>query len=525
MEALFLKILNMSITASYVILAVMLICLLLKKTPKKYSYLLWSVVLFRLICPISFSSVFSIFQAKPFDMTTAQKGGGATLSFIPADIGYMDTPRVTVGIPTMNSIISESLPTATPYASVNPMQILMLLGTILWCTGITVLLVYSIVTYIRLKCRMTTAVRLEGNVFESDKIRSPFILGFVRPRIYIPFGLGEQERAYVLQHERCHLKRKDHLIKPLSFCVLTIHWFNPLVWLAFVLMTKDMEMSCDEKVLSENGADNVHEYSTSLLSFAANRRFPAASPLAFGETDIRGRVKNVLRFRNPKKWVIILTVILCVAVIISCAANPMENKGAKAWNIYKITRFDGEIPMKTTISGTQDGVEDFLSLQQDFMLEYDTDTCYNITPDYIQENSDYLIFKYDTSCASFLLYKGKVYPLGEWFGGLGVTNMALADLDGDQKPELYFTYSWGSGLHRSHAAYFDPYAKKVVIFDYTHWNKDMIITENNDGGLSLYNATINKMDSFVNFEIERTNFITDVVYENGQISLNPVANK
>jgi len=506
MEALFLKILNMSITAGYVIFAVMFVRLLLKKAPKKYSYLLWSVVLYRLICPVSFSSVFSIFQAKPFDMTTAQKGGGATLSFIPADIGYMETPRITIGIPTMNSIISESLPSATPYASINPMQILMLLSTILWCTGIAVLLVYSIVTYIRLKCRMSTAVRLDGNIFESDKIRSPFILGFVRPRIYIPFGLGEQERAYILQHERCHLKRKDHLIKPLCFCVLTIHWFNPLVWLAFVLMTKDMEMSCDEKVLSETGADIVHEYSTSLLSFATNRRFPAASPLAFGETDIRERVKNVLRFRNPKKWVIILTVILCAAVVISCATNPMKNMGTKA----------------TTISGTQYGVEDFLSLQHDFESGYDTDKCYNITPDYIQENSDYLIFKYDTSCASFLLYEGKIYPLGEWFGGLGVTSMALADLDGDQKQELYFTYSWGSGLHRSHAAYFDPYAKKVVIFNYTHLNKDMIITENDNGRLSLYNAAINKMDSFVNFEIEKTNFITDVVYENGQISLNPV---
>lgn len=651
MEALFLKILNMSITASYIILAVMFIRMLLKKTPKKYSYLLWSVVLFRLICPVSFSSIFSIFQAKPFDMTTAQKGGGATLSFIPADIGYMDTPRVTLGIPTMNSIISESLPTATPYASVNPMQILILLGTILWCTGIVILLVYSIVTYIRLKCRMTTAVRLEGNIFESDKIRSPFIFGFVRPLIYIPFGLGEQERAYILQHERCHLKRKDHLIKPLSFCILTIHWFNPLVWLAFVLMAKDMEMSCDEKVLSETDADIVHEYSTSLLSFAANRRFPAASLLAFGETGIRERVKNVLQFRNPKKWVIVLTVILCAAVVISCATNPMENTAGKSsdelygnymfekqvymnplssfiasdlykeyytltenililtdeagnqqrfevtyeqdavdedefnnsfmidgfgipdisfyknmyqytltdvsgspiyrmyrlddeiwlarihkdtantqtseyiWNIYKITRFDGEIPMKTTISGTQDGVEDFLSLQHDFESGYDTDTCYNITPDYIKENSDYLIFKYDTSCASFLLYEEKVYPLGEWFGGLGVTSMALADLDGDQKSELYFTYSWGSGLHRSHAAYFDPNAKKVVIFDYTHLNKDMIIIENNDGGLTLYNTHLNKTDSFVNFEFERKDFITDVVYENGQISLNPVANK
>lgn len=650
MEALFLKILNMSITASYVILAVIFIRLLLKRAPKRYSYLLWSVVLFRLICPVSFSSLFSIFQTKPFDMTAAQRGGGAALSYVPVDIGYMEIPRVTVGIPTMNSIISESLPAATPYASVNPMQIWIMLGTILWCAGIASLLFYSIVTYTRLKLRMGTAVRLEGNVFESDKIRSPFILGFVRSRIYIPFGLGEQERAYILRHERFHLKRKDHLIKPLSFFVLTIHWFNPLVWLAFVLMTKDMEMSCDEKVLSETGADIVHEYSTSLLSFAANRRFPAASSLAFGETGIRERVKNILRFREPQKWVIVLAVILCVAVVVACAANPMENTGAKAsdvpygnyvfekqiymnplssfmafdgykeyytltknlliltdetgiqqrvavtykqdtvddqefknsfmmnnfgitditkykeryqytligasgsavyriyrmddeiwlarihedtantqkseyiWNIYKITS-TGEIPMKAIISGTQDNVEDFLSLQQDYKSGYETDTCYNVTTDYIRQSSDYLVFKYDTSSASFLLYKGKVYPLGEWFGGYGLTSMALADLNGDQKPELYFTYSFGSGLHRSNAAYFDPATKKVVVFDYTPLNKDMIITENNDGGLSLYNATINKMDSFVNFEIERKDFISHIVYGNGQISLNPITNK
>ncbi len=121
-------------------------------------------------------------------------------------------------------------------------------------------------------------------------------------------------------------------------------------------------------------------------------------------------------------------------------------KSEYIWNIYKITRFAGEIPMKATISGTQDGVEDFLSLQQDFKSGYDTDKCYNITPDYIQESSDYLVFKYDTSCASFLLYEGKVYPLGIWFGGYGLTSMALADLNGDQKPELYFTYSFGSGF-------------------------------------------------------------------------------
>ncbi len=650
MEALFLKILNMSITANYIILAVIFIRLLLKRAPKKYCYLLWSVVLFRLICPVSFSSVFSIFQAKPFDMTAALRGGGASLSFIPADIGYMKTPRVTVGIPTMNSIISGSLPPATPYASVSPLQIWIFLGTVLWCTGIAALLVYYIVTYIRLKHRVATAVRMEGNVFESDKIRSPFILGFLMPRIYIPFGLGMKERASILQHERFHLKRKDHLIKPLSFYVLTIHWFNPLVWLAFVLMTKDMEMSCDEKVLSETSTDIVHDYSTSLLAFAANRRFPAASPLAFGEAGIRERVKNILRFKTPKKWMIFLTAILCVTAIITCAANPVKKVVTKAsnmpygnyvfekqvymnplssfmafdgyreyytltknlliltdetgiqqrfavtykqdkvdepefknsfminigvpdiaaykeryqytltdasssavyriyrlddeiwlarihkdtantqkseyiWNIYKITRFDGEIPMKATISGTQDCIEDFLSLQQDFRSGYNTDTCYNITPDYIQESSDYLVFKYDTSCASFLLYEGKVYPLGIWFGGYGLTSMSLADLNGDQKPELYFTYSFGSGLHRSNAAYFDPVAKKVVVFDYTHLNKDMIITKNSDVGLSLYNAAINKMDNFVNFGIEKKGFISDIVYENGQISLNPITNK
>ncbi|MGB8454124.1 MAG: hypothetical protein WCD89_17570 [Anaerocolumna sp.] len=199
-------------------------------------------------------------------------------------------------------------------------------------------------------------------------------------------------------------------------------------------------------------------------------------------------------------------------------------KSEYIWSIYKITNA-GEIPMKATISGTQDGVEDFLSLQHDFKSGYDTDTCYNITPNYIRQNSDYSVFKYDTSSASFLLYEGKVYPLGEYFGGFGLTSMTLSDLSGDQKPELYFTYSFGSGLHRSNTAYFDPAAKKVIVFDYSHLNKDMIITENNDGGLSLYYADINKMDSFVNFEIERKDFISDITHENGQISLTPITNK
>ncbi len=649
MEALFLQVLNMSITAGYVILAVLLVRLLLKQAPKKYSYLLWSVVAFRLICPVSFSSGVSIFNVRPFDMTVAQSGGGAALRYIPTDIGYMATPKVTVGIPLMNSAISERLPGAVPAASVNPLQIWIWLGTLLWCAGVVVLLVYSIATFIRLRRHVATAVRLEGHVFESDRVQLPFVLGFVRPRIYIPFGLGAEERTYILQHEEYHLARRDYLIKPLAFLVLAVHWFNPLVWIAFMLMTRDMEMSCDEKVLSVTGAGVAKAYSTSLLSFAAHRRFPAASPLAFGETSIRERVRNVLRFEKPKRWVVVLAAALCVVAVAACATNPQENAAPPAteelygnyvfekqvymnplssfiafdgykeyytftkdgltiteesgsqrsmavkyervevdeqafkagfmmdmgvpdiskykgryqytltdapsaipafrlylmddevwlahwnseytWSIYKIARYDGELPApvvesdtqevitRARVSGTEAGVEDFLALQGDFESGYDVDTCYNITPAFIKENSDYSVFKYDTSCASFLLYEGEVYPLGEWFGGLGVTSMALADMDGDGTSELYFTYSWGSGIHRSHVAYFDPVAKRTVTLDYAHMNEDMMVVDNGRGGLSLYDARLTDMADFVSFNIEAVGRLADLAFVDGEVQL------
>jgi beta-lactamase regulating signal transducer with metallopeptidase domain len=642
METLFLKILNMTLTATYVIVAVLLIRLLLKRAPKKYSYLLWAIVLFRLVCPVSISSELSLFNAPPFDMTAAQKSGEAALSYVPADIGYMEKPGMTVGIPTMNVMISDSLPPATPAASANPMQIGIQIGTILWCSGVAALLIYGIVSYFRLKRRLVTAVRLDNYIFESDNIRSPFILGFIKPRIYIPFGLREQERIYVLKHEACHLKRKDHLIKPLAFVVLAFHWFNPFAWLAFVLMAKDMEMSCDEKVLAETGSGIAKEYCNSLLSFAANRRFPSASPLAFGETGIRERVKNILRFRAPKKRVIAFSAATCILAVAVCATNPIVNGALKEsanpygsyrfeeqvymnllssfmayegfkeyytltensliitdeagnqqkiaaayerkaldeqafkesfmmpsmnvptisgykeryqyvlnhsavdpgyrlyllddeiwlakmhkdnvntlkneyiWSIYKISKLDEEISGNAAIVGTQDGVDAFLAMQKDFKSGYDTDKCYNITPESIVENSDYRIFKYDKSSASFLLYEGEVYPLGEWFGGLGVTSMALADMDSDGESELYFTYSWGSGLHRSHVAYFSPSAKEIVALPYTHLNEDMTLVDNRDGSLSLYAAVISNLVDFANFETERTDFISDIVYANGQ---------
>ncbi len=340
MDALFIRTLNMSITASCVILAVFLVRLALRTAPKGYSYALWSVVLFRLVCPVSFSSVLSMFNAKPFDMTAAQSGGGVVLEYVPPDVVYMRAPKVSVGIPAANEIISNSLPAANPMTSVNPLQVWIRIGAMVWFAGIAGLLIYGVVAYIRLRHCVDTAVRLGGDVYESDRIPSPFILGFARPRIYIPFGLGRREREYILKHEGYHLKRKDHLAKLLGFAALTVHWFNPLVWLAFAAMTRDMEMSCDEKVLAQTGTGIAKEYSTSLLSFAGGHRFFGASPLTFGETGIAARVKNVLRFRPAPKWATFLAAALCIPIIAACASNPaIDPVRIKPDDLYGSFRF------------------------------------------------------------------------------------------------------------------------------------------------------------------------------------------
>lgn len=321
MEALFLKVLNMSVTAGYVILVILLLRLLLRKAPKRYSYLLWAVAAFRLCCPVSFQSVFSLFNLKPFDMTAAQKSGGAALQYIPANVGKVAQPEISTGLPFVNMAVNPVLPAATPAQSVNPMQLIITIGTWVWLAGVAGLLVYGVVTYLRLCFRMRDAVLFEENVRQSDKVRSPFILGFFRPRIFIPFGLDESTRRYVLAHEACHIRRGDHLIKPLAYLVLVLHWFNPLVWLAFYRMGSDMEMSCDERVLSsESGIKK--EYGMTLLSFASNRRFPSPSPLAFGETGVKGRIKNVLNYRKPAFWIVLASIVVCVAAAVCLLSNP-----------------------------------------------------------------------------------------------------------------------------------------------------------------------------------------------------------
>ena len=334
MEALFLKILNMSITASWIILAVLVLRVLLQRAPKRYSYALWSVVAFRLCCPVSFRAAFSLLGLLNFGQKSAagaalpavQAGSqpSGEMVYVPADIGFAMQPQVHVGSESVSTVISGSLPAATPMYSANPMQILLLIASLVWCIGMAVLILYAVVSCLLLKHRLRKATRLADNVWQSEQVSSPFILGLFRPKIYIPYHLDEGTMRYVLDHERYHLKRGDHLVKLLGFLLLTVHWFNPLCWVAFYLMGKDMEMRCDEAVLEKDGG--AKPYGTALLSFAANRRFPLAGPLAFGESGVKSRIKNILRWKRPRLWVSVAAIALCLAALLACAANPKEKE-------------------------------------------------------------------------------------------------------------------------------------------------------------------------------------------------------
>lgn len=328
MEAVFLKLLNMSLSAAVVIAAVVLVRLALLRAPKKWRYALWIVVAFRLLCPVSIEAPFSVLRLTAQPAVTQSAAGGSEIAYIPQDIGYMAQPRVYVSTPRVSQQISQSLPAPAPTDSANPLQIWIAVGTALWCAGMAALLLYGIVSYLLLRRRLTGAVLMEEGVRVTDAARSPFILGLVRPVIYLPPGLSGETLRYVLAHERFHIRRGDHAVKVLAFVLLTLHWFNPMVWLAFWLMCRDMEMRCDEAVLArESGI--TKPYSMVLLSFAAPHRFPSPSPLCFGETGVKERIKNVLRWKKPKVWVTVCAALLCACAVAACAVNPSKETGAE----------------------------------------------------------------------------------------------------------------------------------------------------------------------------------------------------
>ncbi len=314
MSEIFLTIIKMSLTASYVILLVLLVRLLLKKSPKIISYVLWGVVAFRLIIPFSFESVFSLI---PRSVSTTS---------ISTDHIYSPSPQVDNQIRVVDSMMKDALsvPATEHSISIDPLKLGIEIGAYIWVIGLLVLLIYSFISVYQLKGQLKSAELIENNIFGAKNLKTPFVLGVIRPRIYLPLGLDVDERSYIILHEQTHIHRKDHIIKILGFLILSIHWFNPLVWLAFRLMSTDMELSCDERVLKNMNKDIKKPYASSLLSLSADRQILNGCPIAFGEGNIKGRIKNVLNYKRPRFWVVIPSVILVIGAGITLLANPID---------------------------------------------------------------------------------------------------------------------------------------------------------------------------------------------------------
>lgn len=311
MNELFLKIINMSISASWLVLAVLILRFVLKKAPKWVNVLLWGIVAVRLICPFSFESALSLIPSA---------------ETIPLNIGMDTTPTINSGINAINNavnpIISQSN-TPMAGASVNPLQITIGIYEYIWIFGMIALALYTAISYWRLCRKVDTAVRYKDNIFQSENVNSPFVLGIIKPRIYLPFNMNGQDLGHVVAHEQAHIRRKDHLWKPLGFLLLTIHWFNPLMWMAYVLLCRDIELACDEKVIKELGNEQRADYTQALVACSVNRRMIAACPLAFGEVGVKERVKSVMNYKKPAFWIVVLAVITCVVVAVCFLTNPI----------------------------------------------------------------------------------------------------------------------------------------------------------------------------------------------------------
>lgn len=335
MSNLFISLINMSIAAGWLILAVVVIRLLLKKAPRWISCVLWALVGIRLVCPFSPESILSLIPSA---------------ETLPATSLYTDSPMIHSGITILNStvnpVISESL-APVPGASVNPVQVIASVAAVVWVVGVVGMLIYGMISVWKIKRAVRVSLPLanfinriedsaegtENNILTKwqkkcricDNIASPFILGIFRPMIYLPGSLTPEQMQQVLAHETAHLKRKDHWWKPLGFAILTLHWFNPLVWLAYVLLCRDIEMACDEKVVRTMEGEEKRNYSKALLDCSVSRRMISACPLAFGEVGVKTRIRSVLNYKKPAFWVVVAALLICVVVAVCFLTNPVKD--------------------------------------------------------------------------------------------------------------------------------------------------------------------------------------------------------
>ncbi len=321
METLFINILNMSLTAGWLVLAVVLIRGVFKRLPKVFRCVLWAFVGIRLICPWFIESDASFIPSA---------------RVVPTDIVQAENPNIITGVEFLNTtinliideqfghneIVSSAYKEEALDSDMSLEQIINVL-TKIWLAGVGVMLLYYIVSYVVIKRKVRVSVRYKDNVYICDNISSAFILGIIRPKIYVPSDLLDEDLECIIAHEKAHLTRHDNLWKPLGFLLLTVYWFNPLIWLAYVLFCRDIELACDERVIRNMDISEVKQYSSTLLSCSVSRKMIVATPLAFGEVAVRSRIKSILYYRKPAFWIIVLALITSIIVMIGFMTNPV----------------------------------------------------------------------------------------------------------------------------------------------------------------------------------------------------------
>ena len=564
MNELFLKIINMSISASWLVLAVLILRFVLKKAPKWINVLLWGIVAIRLICPFSFESTLSLIPSA---------------ETIPLNIGMDTTPTINSGISAINNsvnpIISQSN-TPMAGASVNLLQITIGIYEYIWIFGMIALALYTAISYWRLRRKVDTAVRYKDNIFQSENVSFPFVLGIIKPRIYLPFKMNGQYLEHVVAHEQAHVCRKDHWWKPLGFLLLMIHWFNPLMWLAYVLLCRDIELACDEKVIKELGNEQRGDYTQALVACSVNRRMIAACPLAFGEVSVKERVKSVMNYKKPAFWVIIISVIVCVGVAVCFLTNPKQDSytlrivvpaGSQEKFVYtdeevstirnsiKIWSGDGLGDTEVILSPVNKTTETRYTatyLTHGMPVEFDAekDTWFKIGVNmqnstnediivYVEvENVEVRIvdeinsvikwFDYtenpsamdDESTINLPIYPDVTFSYNQaqiiaskpfdtseltdhtiLITGMPIWNAYFADLTGDDYPEICATYTFGSGIIDS----------RIIIYDYAKGAS----YELSDRGYFDFTLRLNEADGYL--YVDKTKYNTDELVETGRL--------
>ena len=564
MNELFLKIINMSISASWLVLAVLILRFVLKKAPKWINVLLWGIVAIRLICPFSFESTLSLIPSA---------------ETIPLNIGMDTTPTINSGISAINNavnpIISQSN-TPMAGASINPLQITIGIYEYIWIFGMIALALYTAISYWRLHRKVDTAVRYKDNIFQSENVSSPFVFGIIKPRIYLPFKMNGQDLEHVVAHEHAHIRRKDHWWKPFGFLLLTIHWFNPLMWMAYVLLCRDIELACDEKVIKELGNEQRGDYTQALVACSVNRRMIAACPLAFGEVSVKERVKSVMNYKKPAFWVIIISVIVCVGVAVCFLTNPKQDSytlrivvpaGSQEKFVYtdeevstirnsiKIWSGDGLGDTEVILSPVNKTTETRYTatyLTHGMPVEFDAEknTWFKIGVNmqnptnediivYVEvENVEVRIvdeinsvikwFDYtenpsamdDESTINLPIYPDVTFSYNQaqiiasknfdtseltdhtiLITGMPIWNAYFADLTGDDYPEICATYTFGSGIIDS----------RIIIYDYAKGSS----YELSDRGYFDFTLRLNEADGYL--YVDKTKYNTDELVETGRL--------